>query len=95
LAVELTAGEAEGNGGYTFSKAMNEDPLHRRIAETLVRPGEADPQLLALWNLCWPGGTADRVEPMAVQWIRRWQPEVLGAELPACTCRSGRCPICN
>jgi hypothetical protein len=44
---------------------------------------------------CWPGGSQDRTERVAAQWLRRWRPEKAGAVLPACSCLSGHCPVCN
>lgn len=47
-----------------------------------------------LHDRCWPGG-ADRTEPAALEWLRRWGPR--GAQpLPlACSCSAGRCDVCN
>ena len=44
---------------------------------------------------CWPGGPEDRGRPAAISWIRRWHPARTVASLPVCTCRDGRCAICN
>lgn len=44
---------------------------------------------------CWPAGVADYAHPAALAWLKQWWPERLGAEIPACSCASGRCPICN
>jgi hypothetical protein len=27
-----------------------------------------------LMDRSWPGGTADRMQPAALEWLRRWQP---------------------
>jgi hypothetical protein len=44
---------------------------------------------------CWPGGAGDRLEPAALEWVRRWRPRgpIVGAI--ACACASGRCQVCN
>jgi hypothetical protein len=44
---------------------------------------------------CWPGGPEDRTEPAALEWLRYWRPQRFAAELPACTCATGRCAVCN
>jgi hypothetical protein len=45
-------------------------------------------------SACWPGG-GDRSERFAREWLRRWRPEKLGVELPACSCSQGHCSVCN
>ena len=43
----------------------------------------------------WPGGSTDRTEPGAVDWLRRWRPDG-PAPLPlVCGCATGRCLLCN
>lgn len=37
----------------------------------------------------------ERTEPVAREWVRRWGPGRLGAELPGCSCAAGRCVVCN
>lgn len=44
---------------------------------------------------CWPGGSSDRVVPIALSWLRHWRPAKVGAGLPVCTCAAGRCRVCN
>lgn len=44
---------------------------------------------------CWPGGTADRAEPVALGWLRLWRPDTAALVLPACSCAAGRCTVCN
>jgi hypothetical protein len=46
-------------------------------------------------DACWPGGPADRSEPAALEWVRRWRPDRTEATLPLCSCWAGRCPVCN
>jgi hypothetical protein len=43
---------------------------------------------------CWPGG-ADRTIAPARAWLRGWGPYLMSAPGPWCTCRSGRCTVCN
>ncbi len=49
----------------------------------------------ALLQRSWPGGPADRHEPVAVEWLRRWRPARRAAAVPVCTCREGCCLVCN
>ena len=59
----------------------------RTHAETLILTAR-------LREGCWPGGE-DRTEPAAREWVRLWGPRGL-APLPlACSCRGGRCAVCN
>ena len=37
----------------------------------------------------------DRHDPLAVEWLRRWNPRPTHLPPPACTCADGHCPICN
>jgi hypothetical protein len=45
----------------------------------------------------WPGGPADRTQPAALEWVRRWSPRhpVSADDIPACGCARGRCQVCN
>jgi hypothetical protein len=45
----------------------------------------------------WPGGVADRVQPGALDWVRRWRPRhpLGGGSVPRCGCATGRCLVCN
>lgn len=49
----------------------------------------------SLQRRSWPGGIADRSEPAALPWVRRWGPAQLTPQPPECVCVTGRCPICN
>ena len=42
-----------------------------------------------------PGGSADRTEPAALEWVRRWGPGRLTASPLDCSCEQGRCAVCN
>ena len=48
-----------------------------------------------MMRACWPGGPADRLDLIALAWVSRWRPIAPGATLPACSCESGHCPVCN
>ena len=37
----------------------------------------------------------DRHDPLALEWLRRWNPRPAHFPPPACTCSAGHCPICN
>jgi hypothetical protein len=43
----------------------------------------------------WPGGSQDRVERVALEWVRRWRPQSTDSEFASCSCPSGHCLICN
>jgi hypothetical protein len=50
----------------------------------------------ALVQSAWPAGIADRSDPMAAQWVRRWGPaRMQRSYLDACSCVDGRCSVCN
>jgi hypothetical protein len=44
---------------------------------------------------CWPGGVEDRLERVAVPWVKRWGPARMTLALAACSCADGRCSVCN
>jgi hypothetical protein len=46
-------------------------------------------------GVCWPGGSEDRSERAAREWFREWHTEMIATELPACSCATGRCILCN
>jgi len=58
---------------------------------------ESDAHRLAsrIVSFCWPGGSDDRSEPAALDWVRRWRPATGGAALPVCSCAAGICGVCN
>jgi hypothetical protein len=57
----------------------------------------SDDELLAasLFARCWPGGCEDRLDPIAIEWVRRWTPSTLVAARVDCSCANGRCGLCN
>jgi len=75
---------------------MPDDPIRDHIEATTNRPERETRRLTSrIVASCWPGGAADRTEPAALNWVRRWRPATAGAELPACSCSGGHCPVCN
>jgi hypothetical protein len=56
---------------------------------------ETDRLVTRIVRACWPGGAGDRLEPAAVEWVRRWRPRGSAASAPACACAAGRCLLCN
>lgn len=79
---------------------MEDLPLRARAAAliaSVARGTEAERDELAdaLRQRCWPGGGADRTEPVARDWVRLWGPQRLGAVVMRCTCAQGRCDLCN
>ena len=58
-------------------------------------PRDTDTLMLSLARRSWPGGSADRSEPAALEWVRRWGPGRLTASPLDCSCEQGRCAVCN
>jgi hypothetical protein len=83
-------------GGRGIPARMHDDAEHARVAG-LIAGTEAQAARLAatLRDRCWPGGPADRSEPAARAWVRRWWPERAAAARVPCTCPHGRCVLCN
>jgi hypothetical protein len=75
---------------------MPQQPIHHYIAQAAGRSeGETRALILRMISSSWPGGTEDRSEPIAAQWLRRWRPDIIVGRLPACSCRRGHCAVCN
>jgi hypothetical protein len=71
-------------------------PIGAHIASISTR-AESDTERLisVLLGVCWPGGTADRSDPGALERVRRWGPR-RGVQIwLACSCKFGRCQVCN
>jgi len=78
---------------------VQEDPgtddltVHIRAA---ARSGPESGRLTThIADACWPGGPADRTDPVARGWLRMWGPVRIVVAVPACGCARGRCVICN
>lgn len=56
---------------------------------------DADRFAAMLERHSWPSGSEDRLEPGALEWVRRWGPGRLTAEPLDCSCAHGRCAVCN
>jgi hypothetical protein len=69
----------------------------RYHVESAAPFGGSDSRLLAslIVRACWPDGWEDRTERVALEWLRRWHPERIAAALPACSCDTGHCELCN
>jgi hypothetical protein len=82
--------------GYLLATMMNRDELRHHI-ESAAPLGRTDPRRLAslIVGACWPGGPDDRTERVALDWLRHWQPRRMPIELPACSCETGHCVLCN
>jgi hypothetical protein len=65
--------------------------------ESVSVRAEADTDRLvaAMLGRCWPGGSGDRTESVAREWVKRWGATRVGPAASACRCASGRCEICN
>jgi hypothetical protein len=76
--------------------AMHEDLVRDHIKRLAQRDELAGRELIArVARECWPGGSADRSEPAALSWLRRWRPVRAIAPVPVCCCADGRCAVCN
>jgi hypothetical protein len=82
--------------GIYLATIMDREELLHHI-ESVGPLGRTDARRLAslMLSACWPGGPEDRTERVALEWLRHWRPEPLAAELPACSCATGRCVLCN
>jgi hypothetical protein len=68
------------------------------LVETIDRRTSAQTDWVArsLLRGAWPGGHADRRDPAAAEWVRRWGPAVTGGPyIDDCSCSGGRCAVCN
>lgn len=75
---------------------MNREELRHHIESAAPRAGKDSERLASLIvDACWPGGPADRTERVALDRLRQWRPEQIAAELPACSCPTGHCVLCN
>ena len=76
---------------------MDRDPqIEAHITSVAARTeGETDGLVSAAVRECWPGGAADRTEPWALEWVRRWGPSRSVARVLQCSCAQGRCAVCN
>ncbi len=72
---------------------MHEDLIREHIGR-LARH-ENRPLIADLLARCWPGGLADRSEPVALNWLRGWRPVPAMEPLPVCSCDAGHCAVCN
>ena len=73
---------------------------HARIPEhieAIAERSDTAAQRLAtiLLHRAWPGGSADRMEPGALDWVRRWGPARMAPGELSCSCAAGRCAVCN
>jgi hypothetical protein len=67
------------------------------LIASLATRSELETQRLVsvLRHRSWPGGVPDRTEPAALEWVRRWGPSRLTTTPLDCSCRQGRCALCN
>jgi hypothetical protein len=74
---------------------MSDDPREHIAALAGRTPSETSNLAARMQRFCWPGGSADRSEPGAIGWVRRWHPARFSAQVPMCSCAQGRCVMCN
>lgn len=66
------------------------------IRSTAGRTGAENGRLVSeLLSRSWPGGEHDRIEPAALDWVRRWRNSSAALPVPLCSCRTGYCRLCN
>jgi hypothetical protein len=74
----------------------DEDRIRNHIQTVTVRNQiETAKMMRLILRSCWPGGLGDRLEPNARRWLQRWRPARAAGPVPACSCASGRCTLCN
>jgi hypothetical protein len=73
------------------------DPQIEGHIELISTRADTDTERLvsAMLRRCWPGGAGDRSVPAALDWVRRWGPRRVGPVTHACSCKIGRCQLCN
>jgi hypothetical protein len=79
---------------------MDEQPREEFIASHVARSdartdAEATRLVTSMLSHSWPGGSSDRTEPGALEWIRSWGPRRIGFEMLCCTCPHQGCALCN
>jgi hypothetical protein len=75
----------------------NGDAQVAALIESLATRSDLETDRLAtlLRHHCWPGGLSDRTERPALEWVRRWGPARVTEPALDCSCRQGRCSVCN
>jgi hypothetical protein len=74
---------------------MHDDLIRWHIARLAEGSETAARRLTASAQDCWPGGLADRSEPVARGWLRLWRPARSAGMVPRCSCAAGHCAVCN
>jgi hypothetical protein len=75
---------------------MDDENIRHHIEEASHGgAGDARRMTESIVSFCWPGGPADRSDPGALAWVRRWRPARAAAALPVCSCAHGNCAVCN
>jgi hypothetical protein len=83
---------AAGTNGRTMT-----EPDHALVARVVQAIGDrTDAQCAALAiALAARWSPPDRHEPAAAHWLRHWHPRPAHFPPPACSCKTGRCLVCN
>jgi hypothetical protein len=79
---------------------MHPQPREPHVAALVERiatrtPAETELLVAAMLQRSWPGGPSDRLEPAALDWVRRWTPRSADGPALECSCALGRCAVCN
>jgi hypothetical protein len=74
----------------------DEDRIREHIAGVTARDDAETQSLIRRFQrACWPGGSQDRIEPSAHNWLQRWRPASAAGPVPSCSCAHGHCAVCN
>ena len=66
-------GTREHQAGITVEEQSGDPDVAALIESLATRSAFETARLMAmLRHRCWPGGQADRMEPPALEWVRRW-----------------------
>jgi hypothetical protein len=83
-------------GTTTHQTMHDEDRIREHIATVIARDDAETQSLIRRFQrACWPGGSHDRIEPSARNWLQRWRPASAAGPVPSCSCAHGRCAVCN
>ena len=72
-----------------------DDPIALHVGSIANRSEHESRRLAAaVADRCW-NRSSERSVPAALEWLRLWGPKGVTPTPPACSCRLGRCLLCN
>jgi hypothetical protein len=74
---------------------MPEHPITALIRAAASRSAQESADLAATLARGSRQGAGDRVDPVAIEWLRRWAPSRMPFAGLECACAAGRCAHCN